>query len=228
MSLIEIQEQPIYYVQNQSDFDEAHTYLKKFCREHTNIILSIDSETGGLTPAKSGLKLIQLYIYGAIPVVINFTKFWDVQPLVWLFGLSNILRLCHNLAFDAAFIETYSTLYFGSTIDTMLIEADLVGQKRGTSLLNCMKKYLDLDMDKSLQTYSTTNNLFGTEPEEFSDEFILYSVLDVIPLARIFKQQYTLLLQKYGTEEIVLEKLWDFEDAAMHEKRNKYLKYKEL
>lgn len=209
------------YVQGLSQLYEANDYLKQFN------VFSIDTETGGLFPKSCGLKLIQIHPFGGDTVIINYTKIRYSEPslmsLKWLFTNGDVLRYCHNLAFDGAFIKHYTGITLDFTIDTMLLEEKILGHRYGTGLAACVQKYLNIDISANKKEYQTSfihENIDGQLPQDFSKEQLEYAARDVTMLPLIFKEQWTELHQLYARPDLILV---DCYEQAIKEMESKYL-----
>lgn len=182
---------------------ENHIY-KKAIRK-----VFMDTETTGLDPFSSELVLIQVMAGNRIFMIDVSAIPQDQCKTLAYGGLKriledvNILKIFHNGLFDMKFIRYHifggSDIHFNSLFDTMLAEQLLtagISQRGDHSLVALCRKYLGIELDKSLQTSFVAG-------ESFSDDQIRYASDDVKHLEPIFKIQ-SAAIAKAELQEIAL------------------------
>jgi len=169
----------------------------------------IDTETGGLDPFSADLSLIQvmagsrIFLIDAGTIPSDHRKPFFVHGLERIMEDENILKVFHNGLFDLKFLKyrlfNNNGICFRNLFDTMLAEQLLtagLSQRGDHSLKSICRKYLGIDLDKSLQTSFKP----GTP---LTAEQIRYAVDDVKHLAKIFNIQAE-AISKAGLAETAL------------------------
>lgn len=171
----------------------------------------IDSETTGLDPFSAELVLIQvlagtkifLIDVGVIPT--DQRKVFFCRGLKRILEDNTILKVFHNGLFDLKFLKYHAFnnngVQFNNLFDTMLAEQLLTAgiSKRGDhSLKSLCQKYLNIDLDKGLQT-----SFMPGQP--FTEDQIRYAADDVKHLEAIFRIQADAIAKEGLTETALLE-----------------------
>ncbi|MBM4274065.1 MAG: bifunctional 3'-5' exonuclease/DNA polymerase [Deltaproteobacteria bacterium] len=125
-------------------------------------VLGLDTETTGLDPFTSRIRLMQLAGDG-LPVVIVDTKRVpedDLEPLRRLLT-GNAIKVFHNAKFDLKFLERAGLQVVGPFFDTMLAEQILMAGRTGMEfkLKDLTKRHLGLELPKELQTSDWAGDL---------------------------------------------------------------------
>lgn len=150
---------------------------------HDQIIVAIDTETTGLDPHTSKLRLISLTIENhAQSYLIDCYCLTDedLQPLQnWLNNSVKVV-IAHNFKFDLQFLWSRGINLSGPKLFDTLIASYLVeGGKPRNSLVEVCNRYLQLRLDKTEQK----SNWSG----ELSEEQLNYAVLDSSVLIQLRK-----------------------------------------
>jgi hypothetical protein len=104
------------------------------------------AQTASLDPHRARIRLLQVYAGGACALVIDVDKTGaDVLGL-----LDGVSVIAHNVAFELAFLET-AGVALGELQCTLQATRLMLGEN-ATSLAASAATYLNLELDKSLQT----------------------------------------------------------------------------
>lgn len=182
--------------------DDAIDILK------TGNFFSYDVETTGLNPLVNKITMLQFKVNDEI-VVVDAQEF---SPELFrpIFEDKNNTFLGHNIAFDYRFTRKYGSI-LNRVVDTQINEKVLLcgvynddDHESGVfSLAGLAKKYLGLEMDKSIR------KLFINFRGRFSKAMVVYGSDDVDVLVPILNAQ-TFQLSKYR-----LEKTANFENTVV-------------
>jgi DNA polymerase I-like protein with 3'-5' exonuclease and polymerase domains len=165
--------------------------LEIYVRENGITRLFIDTETTGLDPLFDELALIQ---------VMAGDEIFLLQPgedLSSVFANEKILKIFHNAKFDLQFLGINCTNIFDTYLSERLLTAG-VTPLRELGLENLVRKYLGIDLDKSLQTSFKPG-------QEFTAEQIEYAAMDVKVLGPIFQAQKAKLREQGLVQTALLE-----------------------
>ena len=144
--------------------------------------IAVDVEATGLDPYTS--KLLSVQIGTPTTAYIFDPRTVDLAPLKELLEARRPLKILQNASFDYKFIKHHLDITLGNLYDTMLAERVLTtGRGRHIGLAAITKKYLDIDMDKSVR------ESFLTTTGELTDEQLAYGALDVLALHPICQMQ---------------------------------------
>jgi len=184
---------------------EQHVY------ENTIKKVFIDSETTGLDPFSAELVLIQvmaadhIFLIDVSSIPADHRKAFFYDGMERILEDENILKVVHNGLFDLKFLKYRlfgnNGIRFRSLFDTMLAEQLLtagVSQRGDHSLKNLCQKYLNIEMDKSLQTSFKAGHAF-------TEDQIRYAADDVKHLEAIFKIQADAIAKAELTDIALLE-----------------------
>lgn len=185
--------------------------MERYVYEHEIKKVFIDTETGGLDPFSADLVLIQvkagnkvfLIDVGSIPS--DHRKPFFIHGLERILEDESILKVFHNGLFDLKFMKyrlfNNNGICFKNLFDTMLAEQLLtagLSQRGDHSLKSVCRKYLGVDLDKSLQTSFKAG-------QQFSEEQIRYAADDVRHLEQVFSRQAEAISQAGLTDIALLE-----------------------
>jgi DNA polymerase I len=187
----------------------------------------IDCETNGLDPFTAELVLIQLmaesriYLIDVGAVLANGRKASLFDCLWRILEDENILKVFHNALFDLKILKyclfNNNGIRFAHLFDTMLAEDLLTAglSKWGDdSLQNVVRKYLNISLDKGLQTSFKPG-------QALTEAQIRYAADDVRHLEKIFEIQSKALVKAGLTDTALLEfsiipAMVDIELAGVH------------
>ena len=148
-------------------------------------IAFIDLETDSLNPRSGVIKLVVSAIGNE---KVSYRKFID-DDFRGLLKNNNILKVFHNAKFDVQYLVSYGCEV--KNYHCTLIMAQVLGEEK-LSLKELSKKYLGIDMDKSMQHSDNWQ-------EEITQEHIDYAIKDV---------EYTRALY-YKLQDLIISKnLW--------------------
>jgi len=175
------------YKPNYIFIDTEEEALKALEHLKTFEVLSVDTETTGLSPYNSKLLLIQI----ATPelcYILNCTK---VDPKVWspIFTDLNILKILQNAKFDYKFIKVFCGVSMRPLFDTFIAEALITaGTKQPLKLNFIALKYLGIEINKGVRT-----SFIGQYKTDFSLIEKLYAANDALILHNIYNDQVDIL-----------------------------------
>jgi len=156
--------------------------------------LGVDTEnSGGLDILVPGVTLLLFQIeVGGKAYVIDARRV-DLSPFKEILEDDNYIKIVQNANYDYKMIRVKAGINLNGIYDTRIAEYLLnVGISReGNSLGVLSKKYLDVDLDKSI---TMTFAEFPYE-DEFTDEQIMYAADDVLVLPGIKRRQQMYLNQ---------------------------------
>lgn len=147
----------------------------------------IDTEaSGNIKLGVHGLNLVMLQVGDEHTQYIIDARYNDIKVLNKYFVSKKLLKIGHNLKFDAALLKKYG-IVFNNIYDTMVASMVLsTGLDVRHSLVECGKRYLDINIDSnqlnlfvpatSKAIRSTFSNIMY---EDFSIEQIYYGAIDV-------------------------------------------------
>src|SRR5207247_954477 len=125
-------------------------------------VLGVDTETTGLDPMRSRVRLLQISTRERNFVVDLFKiDAFSNQALRELFTAPQIIKVFHNAKFDMKMLLYHFDLEVRGIFDTMLA-SQLIGagrQEGGNSLAAVAERYLKEEVDKSQQTSNWANEL---------------------------------------------------------------------
>lgn len=155
----------------------------------TATIIATDTETTGLDPHSSRIRLLQFYSKGLTPVVIDFnyaSHYWD---LLETFLKTTRKWALHNASFDLKFLWRHGLDLKGYIFDTMLTAQVLdAGLEVKYSLSECCNRYLGIAVDKFEQKTDFSGPL---NPEQLE-----YAALDTVHTYKLFEAQFKSVLRR--------------------------------
>ncbi|OGC59703.1 hypothetical protein A3A70_00095 [candidate division WWE3 bacterium RIFCSPLOWO2_01_FULL_42_11] len=155
-------------------------------------LLAVDLEATGLDPLSSKIITVQLAV-AEKAFILDADKL-DLSVLKELLENPKPLKVLQNAAYDYKFLKHHLGITVEKVFDTMLAERILtMGKSRQISLLAIAKKYLDIDLDKSIR------RSFETHSGELTEQQLIYSALDVITLLPICRQ----MIEELKKEKLV-------------------------
>lgn len=172
--------------------------VPKFSEYNT---FSLDLETTGLNPLDSRMTLCQVS-FPDINYVINRSKV-DIRRLLPYLEDAQWLKLIQNAKFDTKFVLYEEKTKTNNIFDTKLAEHLLTSDEAwsSTSLKTLAKKYLDIQLDKTITKSFTEMPSMGA----FSEEQLQYAAMDAHVLFGIYEEQKKLLEEKGLTKVAELE-----------------------
>jgi len=140
----------------------------------TQHAIGIDTETTGLDPYYSRIRLLQMASPERSYVVDLFkVDAFAHQGLRILLEASRPVKVLHNAKFDYKMIKHLTGIEMGPMFDSMLADIIVLAGKSGShSLASCCERYLDKSIDKSLQTSDWSGPL--------SEGQLEYAALDTV------------------------------------------------
>jgi len=185
--------------------------MERFIHQYNIRKVFIDTETSGLDPFSAELVLVQLMAGNTIFLIDVSSIPADHQKVSFYDGLKRImedktiLKVFHNGLFDMKFLKyrlfDNNGIRFLNLFDTMLAEQLLTAgiSKHGDhSLKSLCRKYLNIDLDKGLQTSFKPG-------QPFSEDQIQYATNDVKHLEAIFRIQANAIAKEGLTDTALLE-----------------------
>lgn len=157
---------------------------------------SFDLETTGLNPIDSRITLCQIAFPDTV-FVINPKV--GLEPLMGYFLDAKWLKIIQNAKFDTKFLLNEHKTRTNNIFDTKLAEHLLTSDEAwaSTSLKTLAKKYLEIELDKSVR-----ESFIDMKPMTvFSQEQLEYAARDAQLLFGIYDQQKVLLADK-GLEKV--------------------------
>lgn len=205
------------YVTNMYQFKAVMEVWKKAITPGR--VIAYDVETSGLQPHKDNLVLMQFYMEGLAPLIVDWRrlKYSPIVPAILtqlIFNNPNVLKVGHNLSFDYRFTSQHLHAKIDRMFDTMLAERLLTaGLLLDNSLGSVARRYMSLELDKSYQTYWLT--LGEGVPTE---EALIYAAEDVMFIEDIMRMQLD-KLKKLGLLEVArleMSLLPTLADSSIH------------
>lgn len=146
-------------------------------------VLAVDTETTGLDPYTSNIRLIQIatkkhsYLFDCFVLQ-------DLSYLKNLFEKTKPVKIFHNAKFDIKFLKRHFGFNLENIFDTMLASQIISSgsQVRGHSLADVTERHLDITLDKSSQLSDWSKDL--TEKQL---EYAAKDTLILHPLREYFR-----------------------------------------
>jgi len=149
---------------------------------------SFDLETTGLSPLDSRILLLQ---FGTREKQFIMRPSDHVRLLLPYLTNTSHKVLIHNAKFEQKFMQYYYQSHIRNVFDSMIAEQVLESEKYPRSLEYVARKYLNRELDKSLQ-----KSFLQMRPmEAFTDEQLNYAATDVDVLFGIYDKQNDLLIE---------------------------------
>lgn len=168
-------------------------------------VLSLDLETTGLSSRDDSI--VTIAVSDGRDAVVYDVRGKEMGGVgKWVESCIFDRRLiAHNAAFDLSFLrQKYGVPYPQHVFDTMLAESLITAgyDDQQVNLKDTAKRWLNLELDKSLQTSFTLEG-------ELTDEQLDYATYDVIPLIELAR------LQQARIKEEGLGRVWEIERRAL-------------
>ncbi len=119
--------------------------------------IGLDTETTGLDPHRSRLRLIQLATPDVV-YLIDANRMRDLGPLKPLLEAPRPFKVLHHAKFDAKFLRRRYGIRLNGIFDTMLA-SQLLGSRDGHSLAAVASRWLSITMDKTMQRSDWSGDL---------------------------------------------------------------------
>jgi ribonuclease D len=164
---------------NSTTKDIEDKYIDEIIKN--NSIVAIDTETTGLDPLKDELCLIQLYTNNTIHLI-KYKKGYSYNNVCKILADDNIIKIFHHATFDVRFLINNLDIEIVRNIRCTKILAKLLkGTTEITSLKRLLNEYLNIDINKEMQTSNWKQyTLDNTQ--------IDYAINDVIYLERLWNK----------------------------------------
>jgi DNA polymerase I-like protein with 3'-5' exonuclease and polymerase domains len=143
-------------------------------------VIGFDTETTGLDPHTSKLRLIQLATPRAGFIVDCFRLSSDqLKPVLDILSAPRPVKIAHNAKFDAKFLMRHCGARLGAVFDTYLASnlASAGDENDRHSLEAVVNRYLDLPLDKAAQTSDWSREL-----SEYQLEYAARDAQVLLPL----------------------------------------------
>lgn len=163
--------------------------------------ITIDTETTGLDPIKDRLCLIQIYD-GDMTYILKYNDRIKYNNLINILENKHIKKVFHHANFDLRFLlKNLGIEEINNVACTKISSKLLNGLDESSSLKYLVKKYLDIDIDKKLQTSDWRE-------ENLSEEQIVYAQNDVIYLFKLWIVIKGLLIE--NKKDLLAQKCFDY------------------
>lgn len=146
--------------------------------------VSIDTETTGLDPLEDKLCIIQIY-NGVNMYIIKYSEEKEYKNLINIITNENIIKVFHHASFDVRFlIKNLKINFINNTVCTKIAYKVINGINKSSSLKVLVKEYLDITMDKSLQTSNWMSENLTKKQIEYAvaDAYYLYYLWEKIKI----------------------------------------------
>lgn len=155
--------------------------------------IAIDTETTGLNPLNSKLKLVQIKA-GEKIYLIRIYENIEYRNLIQLLSNQNIEKIFHHATFDVKFLQYYLGVHIENIVCTKITSKILYGNQKSSSLKLLLREYLNVDISK-------IQRLSNWGAKVYSEQQLLYAAKDVLYLTELWA-----VLRK----ELVNANLYDF------------------
>lgn len=164
----------------------------EYCSKKQTI--AIDTETNGLDYISN--EIVMLQIGDKDHQFVIDVRSIDITPLKPILESKEIIKILHNAKFDYLFIKSKLGIDMQNVYDTMLTEKVIhCGKNMRFGLKDLLKKYFQVEVNKSIRTTFNTDNAFTKDQIE-------YGAKDVEYLIKI-KDRQTPLIDKYKLSNTV-------------------------
>ena len=147
-------------------------------------VIGIDTETTGLDPFQSRLRLLQLALPGEVAIIDCFELTREqLRPLAPLMAAPRPVKVAHNAKFDGKFLRHHLGMTLDGVFDTylasLLLSAGSETDRHG--LEPVVARYLNRSIDKQAQRSDWSGSLTPAQLEyAASDAAILLPLYDVL------------------------------------------------
>jgi DNA polymerase I len=150
-------------------------------------VIGVDTETTGLDPYRSRLRLIQLGTRERSFIIDLFRTPSFGQALQGLFTAERPTKVFHNAKFDLKMLEHHLGIRVESVFDTMLASQVISGGREGEShsLAGTARRYLGVEMDKTEQVSNWSGELTESQLRYAAYDAIVVLLLCEVQLARL-------------------------------------------
>ncbi|MBL8195938.1 MAG: hypothetical protein JNM06_19250 [Blastocatellia bacterium] len=149
--------------------------------------IGLDTETTGLDPYTSKLRLIQLSNTKQAFIIDLFKTPTLAQELKGLFLAETPIKVLHNAKFDLKMIKHHLGLTIKSIFDTMLASKLISGGREGQShsLAQTALRFLNIGVDKTEQTSNWAENLSESQIEYAANDSLITCQLYKVQLLKL-------------------------------------------
>lgn len=146
--------------------------------------IGLDTETTGLDPYTSKLRLIQIANQTEAFIIDLFHTPNLAKELEPLLLAEKPIKIFHNAKFDLKMLKHHLGLSVNSIFDTLLASKLISGGKEGEShsLAKAVKRFLGIEIDKSEQTSNWAEN-------NLSKSQIEYAAQDALIICKLYQAQ---------------------------------------
>lgn len=139
-----------------------------------NKFVTIDTETTGLDPLKDKLCIIQIYD-GKDVYILKYNEKESYENLNLLFSSQKVRKVFHHANFDLRFLINNLKLREINNVSCTKISAKLLnGNKENNSLKYLVDKYLDIPMNKDMQTSDWSKKELSQSQLEYACNDVTY------------------------------------------------------
>ncbi len=146
-------------------------------------IVAVDTETTGLDPYLSKVRLLQ-FATSEKSFIVDCFDFQDLDPLKKIFASIKPIKIFHNAKFDIKMLKHHYDIDFENIFDTMLASQIISSGIRQThNLKDVAFRYIQEELDKSEQRSDWSADLTDSQLE-----YAMKDVLVLLPLRETLRQ----------------------------------------
>lgn len=143
----------------------------------TSNFVAIDCETSGLSAVDNRLLTVQLYSSNNIVCIIQIAPNYAANNLIKLLRNKDIIKVFHHAIFDVKFLQNTFQVFDISNIRCTKISYKLInGTTVSSSLKKLLKEYMNVEIDKTMQTSNWSNQVLSNEQLEYAVNDVKYLI----------------------------------------------------
>ncbi|ENJ9653536.1 ribonuclease D [Clostridium botulinum] len=170
------------YIHDLTEFDVD--FITNECK-----FIAIDTETTGLDPLLDKLCLIQICT-GENIFILKYDNNIKYNNLIKIMENKDVLKVFHHANFDLRFLMKNLKLESINNVACTKISAKLLnGINENSSLKYLVKKYLDIDIDKSMQMSDWSNYNLSLDQIQYAVSDVIYLYKLWIKIKRLLKNE---------------------------------------